>query len=56
MNDLSYHKIYYEKNKIRLREYQRLYYHKHKNKDKKKREPKPMTMKRLFGSFVLYWD
>ncbi len=56
MNEVSYHKLYYEKNKIKLRQYQREYYHKNKNKDKKKKEPKQICMTRLFGNFVLYWD
>ena len=52
----SYHKTYYQKNKIKLREYQRKYYHKKKDKEKKPKAPKLKTMKRLFGTFTLTWD
>lgn len=51
----SYHKEYYEKNKIKLREYQREYYHRNKNKVKNV-DNKENSMQKVKGKFILYWD
>ena len=61
MNSKEYRKMYYEKNKEKLKAYQRMYYRKKKGKlTKEPKEENKFNKKgflvRYYGTFTLYFD